>query len=83
MRTNKNPCNYPVLDAWIKSHGMTYREFARKTEINRQTLRMIMYGNGNPTKYTIDSILAYTGMTYEKCFDEFGVENTEKKENER
>lgn len=68
MRTNKNPCNYPVLEAWIKSNGMTYREFARKTEISSQTIRMIMYGNGNPTKYTIDSILAYTGMAYEVNF---------------
>lgn len=77
MRTNKNRPNYPILDAWIKEHGLTYREFARKTEISHQTIRMIMYEGGNPTKYTIDSILAYTGLTYEECFNEFGVEKND------
>lgn len=77
MRTIKKPCNYPVLDAWIKKHGLTYREFARKSDISHATVLKILYETGNVTKITIDNILAFTGLSYEECFNEYGVEKND------
>ena len=73
MRRHKYRPNYPVLNSWIETNGLTYDGFAKNAGISRLTLRNLMFNrDNNPSKETIDKILAYTGMVYEVCFVEWG-----------
>lgn len=61
-------CVYPNVAAWMTEHDMSATKIASAIGVNLQTFLSIARGNGI-TKYTIDKLLALTGMTYEKFFE--------------
>ena len=66
-KKRSNPPKFPVIEAAIEEMGGTYRFFA-ETGISSATYYFLQSDRGNPTKRTIDLILDYTGMKYEKAF---------------
>lgn len=58
---------YPNLARWLKDNNKSQEMAAFDLDISRNAFSQLLMG-GNPTKRTIDKILAYTGMTYEQCF---------------
>ena len=66
---NKNPnVVYPAIGKYMKDHGLTNRKLALNAGINYVALYYVLNGKHEPSKSTIDKILAYTGLTYEEAF---------------
>lgn len=61
-------CVYPAIRAWMHEHGYNFSELARMTGLCNQTVSRALRGRDGVTKYTIDQLLAVTGMTYENAF---------------
>ena len=60
---------YPGLAKWLAASKMTLQEFADKAGVcSTFNLSIILRGKHNPSKVTIDNILAATGLTYEEAF---------------
>ena len=67
--TRKNDPLYPRIDEAVKAKGGV-RAFARWASIGLVTYYHMQDGTSQPTKYVIDRILDYTGLTYEEAFRE-------------
>ena len=61
---------YPVIEAYMIKHNLSLREFARQCDMPSSTMCRLLNGQTEPSKSTIDKILAVTGLTYEECFRE-------------
>lgn len=59
---------YPVIESYIIKHNFSLREFARRCGIPSSSMRRMLKGDTEPSKNTIDKILAVTGLSYEVCF---------------
>ena len=66
-RERKTPPLYPVLDAKIKAMGGPCK-MLRKTGLFYNSYYCMQTGQYDPSKITIDTLLAYTGLTYEEAF---------------
>ena len=65
--TRKYELMYPRVDEVIKSKG-SVMQFIRWAGIGIVTYYHMQNGSSQPTKYVIDRILDYTGLTYEEAF---------------
>ena len=61
---------YPVIEIYMIKHSLSLREFARRCDIPSSTMCRMLKGDTEPSKSTIDKILAVTGLSYEECFRE-------------
>ena len=61
---------YPVIESYIIEHNLSLREFARLCGVPSSTMCRLLKGDTEPSKSTIDKILAVTGLSYEECFKE-------------
>lgn len=61
---------YPVIETYMIKHNLSLREFARRCGIPSSVMCRLLKGDTEPTKGTIDKILAETGLSYEVCFRE-------------
>lgn len=66
MKRKSEPL-YPVIDEAIKARGGV-RAFIRWSGIARTTYYHMQDATSQPTKYVIDRILEFTGLTYEEAF---------------
>lgn len=62
---------YPRLDMRIHHIG-TVKKFQAETGITQSAYHKLQTGVSDPKKSTIDTILRYTGLTYEQAFGEAG-----------
>lgn len=58
---------YPALDEAIKAKG-SVRAFVKWAGLGIVTYYHMQDGTSQPTKYVIDRLLEYTGLTYEEAF---------------
>ncbi len=58
---------YPQIDLAIRGKG-TMPDFFDAVGISSTSYYKMQRGSSVPTKNTIDAILNYTGLTYEKAF---------------
>ncbi len=58
---------YPAIDEAIKARGGV-RAFIRASGIAMTTYYHMQDATSQPTKYVIDRILEFTGLTYEEAF---------------
>ena len=58
---------YPRIDEAIKAKG-SIRDFIRWSSLAMTTYYHMQDGTAQPTKYVIDRVLDYTGLTYEEAF---------------
>lgn len=65
---DENECVYPAILEFMKGRGMTCSALAKKSGVQRNTLRSTLSGRFGPSKETIDKILSATGLTYEVAF---------------
>ena len=61
---------YPVIEIYMIKHSLSLREFARRCGVPSSTMCRLLKGDTEPSKITIDKILAVTGLSYEECFME-------------
>lgn len=61
---------YPRLMQWIEDNNLTLLDACISFDIGDNTLPMILYGFNDPSKRTIDKMLAVTGIPYEELFKE-------------
>lgn len=61
---------YPVIETYMIKHNLSLREFARRCGVPSSVMCRMLKGNTEPTKGTIDKILAEIGLSYEECFKE-------------
>ena len=61
---------YPVIEIYMIKHSLSLREFARRCGVPSSTMCRLLKGDTEPSKITIDKILAVTGLSYEECFRE-------------
>ena len=61
---------YPVIETYMIKHNLSLREFARRCGIPSSSMCRLLKGDTEPTKGTIDKILAETGLSYGECFKE-------------
>ena len=61
---------YPVIETYMIKHNLSLREFARRCSIPSSVMCRMLKGDTEPSKSTIDKILAVTGLSYEVCFGE-------------
>ena len=62
---------YPVIEKYMIDHNLSLGEFAKRCGIPPLVLwRVLIRGDKQPIKSTIDKILAETGLSYEECFKE-------------
>lgn len=59
---------YPAIRLAFRRKGIGVPGISKSTGINVNTLYRAVRLDGNPSKKTIDSILAATGLTYEEAF---------------
>lgn len=59
---------YPVIEIYMIKHSLSLREFARRCGVPSSTMCRLLNGQTEPSKSTIDKILAVTGLSYEVCF---------------
>lgn len=59
---------YPVIETYMIKHNLRLREFSRRFGIPSSTMCRLLNGQLEPTKSTIDKILAVTELSYEECF---------------
>ena len=69
MQRRKEPPRYPVLQKRIDELGGG-KEMLRKTGLFNNSYYLMQKGKSEPTKFTIDVLLAYTGLKYEEAFRE-------------
>lgn len=66
-------CVYPYLREWLNEKQVTIPDFAQMVQGTRQSgsnVRCWLEGTMYPSKKYIDKLLAVTGLTYEKLFEE-------------
>ena len=73
----ENGCVYPNIRNWMNRNKVTKSEFVRRLGLcncydNKARLASYLRGECDPSKSTIDKILAVTGMTYEEAFEVVG-----------
>ena len=61
---------YPVIETYMIKHNLSLRDFARQCDMPSSTMCRLLKGDTEPSKSTIDKILAVTGLSYEVCFRE-------------
>ena len=61
---------YPSIEKYMTNHNLSLREFARQCDMPSSTMCRLLKGDTEPSKITIDKILAVTGLSYEECFRE-------------
>lgn len=61
---------YPAIRLALRRKGLSVPGISRSTGINLATLYRAVSPDGNPSKKSIDAILAATGLTYEEAFGE-------------
>lgn len=61
---------YPSIEKYIAEHNLSLREFARQCDMPSSTICQLLKGDTEPSKSTIDKILAVIGLSYEVCFRE-------------
>ena len=65
---NKGTYVYPAIAQWLRQTGVALKTLAERAWISESCITNVMKGKETPSKYTIDQILAVTGMTYEEAF---------------
>ena len=60
--------HFPAIRRALRRKGMSVYELSRSTGICVATLYRAVRPKGNPSKKSIDAILAATGLTYEEAF---------------
>ena len=60
---------YPGLRKWMLENHVCVRDLERMCGKNKRFYKSLI-DKANPSKKTIDAILAVTGLTYEECFKE-------------
>lgn len=68
---------YISIESYIRTQGISLREFANKCGIAPPTMSRFLSGKTDIQKSNIDKILKVTGMSYEECFKEGLNENKE------
>lgn len=68
---------YPAIGQWLRQTGTTLTELGKRTGLSASCINHTMKGKDLPNKYTIDKILAVTGLTYEEAFRREEGENNE------
>lgn len=66
---NKKHIVYPAIEKYMKDHGLSNRKLALNAGMNYVALYYVLTGQHEPSKTTIDKILAYTGLKYEDAFE--------------
>ena len=61
---------YPVIEKYMADHNLSLREFSRRCDMPSSTMCRLLNGQSEPTKSTVDKILAVTELSYEECFKE-------------
>lgn len=61
---------YKNLVRFMYNNFASIKDFAEAVGVTPGYMCDLLKGGSQPTKYTIDSILRVTGMTYEECFKE-------------
>lgn len=61
---------YPSIEKYMIDHNLSLREFSRRCDMPSSTMCRLLKGDTEPTKSTIDKILAATGLSYDECFKE-------------
>lgn len=61
-------CIYPNITAWMRANRFSYTRFAEHLQLSPATLHHALTGKHLVSKFTIDAILAATGMSYEEAF---------------
>lgn len=59
---------YPSIEKYMSAHNLSLREFARQCDMPSSAMCRLLKGDTEPSKSTIDKILAVTGLSYEVCF---------------
>lgn len=61
-------CVYPAIAQWMHDNRFSYKRLANEIGVAPATLYGGLSGARHVAKYTIDGVLAVTGMTYEEAF---------------
>ena len=61
---------YPSIEKYMTDHNLSLREFARQCDMPSSTMCRLLNRQTEPSKSTIDKIMAVTGLSYEECFRE-------------
>ena len=61
---------YPSIEKCMADHNLSLREVFRRCGIPSSTVCRMLKGDTDPSKSTIDKIMAVTGLSYEECFRE-------------
>ena len=59
---------FPVLATWQMLNGVSIHRLKKELEISDAAATNIHIGINDPSKYIIDKVLRYTGLTYEEVF---------------
>lgn len=59
---------FPVLASWQMVNGVSIYRLQKELEISATAATNLHIGANDPSKYIIDKVLKYTGMTYEEVF---------------
>jgi len=60
---------FPLIDKAIRARG-SVKDFTDWAGLHQQTYYRLQSIKSNPTKFVIDKVLDYTGLTYEEAFRE-------------
>lgn len=66
-------CVYPNLRSWMNENRVSVPELSERVNGDRDNganVRKWIAGHTNPNKKNIDKLLAVTGLTYERLFEE-------------
>ena len=61
---------YPSIEKYMTDHNLSLREFSRQCDMQSSTMCRMLNGDTEPSKNTINKMLAETGLSYEECFRE-------------
>lgn len=61
---------YKGIAKWMTENDVSCYKFSALCGLEHNNMMNILKGKHNPSKYTIDSILDVTGLTYENAFGE-------------
>ena len=61
---------YPSIEKYMADHNLSLREFAGLCDMPGSTMCRLLNGDTEPSKSTIDKILALPGLSYEEYFRE-------------
>ena len=59
---------FPVLATWQLINGVSVYRLCNELEISKTAGANLHIGVNDPSKYIIDKVLKYTGLTYEEVF---------------